>query len=185
MRAGPDLRRLLQQRVSVTALAWAHELGDALLAPPPLGFPGSLMNGEPGIALFLAYLGQRGSDPRYTEGAERLLDEAFALAGELGPFLHDGFTGAAWTLEHLAGRVLAPSEGDPNEDCDAAVAEVLARPVELQDAGDLMFGAAGLAVYLLERGRDPSSVLGGAAGVGLVLLDLAPGWDRIFLTDLA
>src|SRR5262249_56282625 len=84
---------------------------------------------------------------------ERAMD---AVAEEVLPaWLHGGFTGVAWAVEHLwRGANDEDDDGDDaNEEIDAALVEHLARGGT--PAYDLIGGLCGLPVYALERGPPP------------------------------
>jgi hypothetical protein len=112
--------------------------------------PASLSSGGPGIALFFAYLGRARPHQEHQERAHRLLDDAFdAVATRpLSASLFGGFTGVAWTAEHLTGdvdgdaahldgsveEVDAPGEDDPNASVDDALLDLLAQSPWRPDA---------------------------------------------------
>jgi hypothetical protein len=109
-------------------------------------FACSLMTGDVGRALFLAYTGEE----RAREHAAAILvnaAERIEIVSDL-PTFHAGFTGCAWALEHLAKLVDLPP--DANDAIDAAVREFLVtRPAWL--AHEWLIGAAGFTLYAAER----------------------------------
>ncbi len=111
--------------------------------------PASLDRGGPGIALFFAYLDRVRPDQGHDERAHRLLDDAFdrVAAGPIGPSLFAGFSGVAWTTEHILG---GGGESDPNAAVDEALIELLEQSPWPEDH-DLITGLAGLAVHAFER----------------------------------
>jgi len=113
---------------------------------------GSLVGGHAGLAVFFAYLEQAGLASRGSEVAERFLDEAVeAVATQpLPPSLYEGFTGVAWALEHLAGRLFDPDDDDANEAIDEALLEYVSQSPWIHDY-DVVGGLVGIGVYALER----------------------------------
>jgi lantibiotic modifying enzyme len=123
--------------------------------------PASLDRGGPGIALFFAYLDRVRPAQGHDERAHRLLDDAFdrLAAGPIGSSLFAGFSGVAWTAEHILGDGHAAhpqddldgaSESDPNASVDEALIALLERSPWPEDH-DLITGLAGLAVHAFER----------------------------------
>ncbi len=164
-----------------TALAPAPEAApdapgaaDADLANPTLG------GGAAGKALFFAYRAGRGGGPEGagdTDAAALLLErstEALATT-PLAPDLYGGFSGVAWTAEHLYSPRFAPAATSPETETSAAtegdVEDPLEDPLEEIDAAllryldhspwtadyDLIRGLAGFGVYALERLPRPSA----------------------------
>jgi lantibiotic modifying enzyme len=144
---------LLPAPLAQRAVAMAEEIADVLveLAPDPrlLGHPVSLASGLAGRALFFAYLdlalpGGVWGD-RAAEAVERAIDAMAAAPPD--PSLFSGFTGLAWTLDHLRGWFFDESD-DPGEEIAAAVEKVLGKSwSEL----DLLQGLTGVGVFALER----------------------------------
>ncbi len=69
------------------------------------------------------------------------------------PGLYGGFSGVAWVLEHLTGRLLeppAPGEEDPGEEVATALTNYLGRTPWLDDY-DLISGLVGFGVWAVER----------------------------------
>ena len=120
-----------------------------ILAEPEALPPASLASGGPGLALFFAYLARARPGQGHEARASRFLDDAIdALAVEtLDASLYAGFTGVAWTAEHLDG---SDEADDPVQEIDGALLEHLARSPWTGDH-DLVSGLAGAAVYALER----------------------------------
>ncbi len=117
----------------------------------------SLAGGDAGLALFFAYLHEARLDEGFDEIAMELLDRAITAMGEIPilPSLYSGFSGVAWTVEHLRGRLYEDEEG---EDSGVEVAEALVEHLALtpwQGQYDLISGLVGFGVYALERGRRP------------------------------
>jgi lantibiotic modifying enzyme len=102
--------------------------------------------------LFFAYLDRALPGQGYGETAVEMLEEAFEeLAhAEADPGLCGGFTGVAWTVEHLRGWLLDEEDEDPGTEIAIALARLLIRspwPWEY----DLVSGLVGHGVYALER----------------------------------
>lgn len=117
--------------------------------------PQSLADGPAGRALFFHYLDQARPGQGHDERAVSHLEAAIAATGEAftAPGLYGGFSGTAWVLEHLTGRLLEPpasGEDDPGEEVAAALASYLERSPWLDDY-DLISGLVGLGVWAVER----------------------------------
>lgn len=107
--------------------------------------------------MFFSYLHAARPDEGLDEIAMELLDRAITATGEIPvpPSLYGGFSGVAWTVEHLRGRVYEDEEG---EDSGAEVAEALMEHLGLtpwHGQYDLISGLVGFGVYALERGARP------------------------------
>ena len=115
----------------------------------------SLMDGLPGPALFFGYLSMVTGDESYRRRSVGLIEQAIdELAVSFSDItLMSGFTGLAWSVEHLQGRVCEFAGEDPNEGIDEAILRALATvPAAGWPTGhDIMFGVTGLGVYALER----------------------------------
>ncbi|HEX5718359.1 MAG TPA: lanthionine synthetase LanC family protein, partial [Thermoanaerobaculia bacterium] len=127
----------------------------------------SIGGGTAGQAIFHGYCFKALGAERHAARTEQLLDEAIdALAtSPMGATLYAGFTGVAWTVEHL-GRLLGDEEepeageaedADMNEEIDEALLKVLSRSSWVGDY-DLISGLVGFGVYALERFPRPSAV---------------------------
>jgi len=127
----------------------------------------SVGGGMAGQALFHGYLFKADAAERQAARTEQLLDEAIeALAtSPMRANLYAGFTGVAWTVEHL-GRLLGDEEEpeageaedeDMNEEIDEALFTALGRSSWAGDY-DLISGLVGFGVYALERFPRPSAV---------------------------
>jgi hypothetical protein len=157
-------RPLLGGAARRRALEAVRDIGEDLRrrrGPGPLdaACDRSLGEGDAGVAVFLAYLGD--VDARWRRTARARLGRAVrgVAAAGMGPSLQLGFTGVAWALEHLAPRLGV--DAGATDGVDDAVAAHLRRPDALPGAG-LAFGAAGLALWALEPRRGPSAALAGA-----------------------
>ncbi|HYG61742.1 MAG TPA: lanthionine synthetase C family protein, partial [Thermoanaerobaculia bacterium] len=154
---------LLPEDLACKAMDLAEEIAVASEELPPVlrryrpGDRVALTSGWAGRALFLAYLEQARPGRGWGDRAVELLDQAIEELSEVpaDPGLYAGFTGVAWVLEHLQGRLIDGSE-DPGEEIASAVEGALrasARP----GGFDLISGVAGLGVYVLERGARPGA----------------------------
>lgn len=120
----------------------------------------SVANGDAGLALFFAYLhrhrpGQGHDDRALAHLASAI--EQIAASDRLAD-LYSGFTGVAWTVQHLAGRLIAD---DPDDDPVAEIDEVLVEHLgqsPWQREYDLTSGLAGYATYALSRLPRPAAV---------------------------
>jgi lantibiotic biosynthesis protein len=118
---------------------------------------GTLMRGEPAVALFFAYLARLTGEPRFGDLAGEALDRGIdaAMARGTNPYLFSGLAGVAWTIEHLTPA--APGEEDANDDMDAAILEHLASPPAELPLG-LSAGLVGLGLYAIERMPRPGAI---------------------------
>src|SRR5690242_16559390 len=84
----------------------------------------SLAGGDAGEAYFFTYLDLVRPGQGYDDLAMTLLERAIEATGSLQapPGLYSGFSGVAWTLEHLRGRLFEDDGGeDPGEEVIAAL----------------------------------------------------------------
>jgi len=191
--AGADQRPDVPQDPEATTAA----IGEPLAAPEALAAADAslsnptLAGGLAGAALFFAYRAGRGGGPGAagdSDAAALLLErctEALATT-PLAPDLYGGFSGVAWTAEHLYGpRFAAASEAGwaaaapastppgtetpqtpevPEDDAEDPLAEIDAALLRYLDRSpwtadyDLIRGLAGFGVYALERLPRPSAV---------------------------
>jgi hypothetical protein len=115
----------------------------------------ALADGPAGQALFFHYLDQARPGQGHDERALQHLETAIAATAETmtAPGLYGGFSGVAWVLEHLTGRLLeppAPGEDDPGEEVATALTTYLGHTPWLDDY-DLISGLVGLGVWAVER----------------------------------
>jgi hypothetical protein len=115
----------------------------------------SLADGPAGLALFFHYLDRLRPGQGHDEQALQHLETAIAATAETmtAPGLYGGFSGVAWVLEHLTGRLLeapAPGEDDPGEEVATALTAYLGHTPWLDDY-DLISGLVGLGVWAVER----------------------------------
>jgi lantibiotic modifying enzyme len=113
----------------------------------------SLAGGDSGLALFFSYLDRARPGQGYDDIAMELLERSIEATGERHalPGLYGGFSGVAWTLEHLRGRLF---EDDEEEDAGEEVAAALVDHVGLTPwlgQYDLISGLVGFGVWALER----------------------------------
>jgi hypothetical protein len=144
------------------AAALAPQAPLAALAPVDESSPASqthrseaLADGPPGQALFFHYLDQARPGQGHDERALAHLETAIAATAETmtAPGLYGGFSGVAWALEHLTGRLLeppAPGEEDPGEEVATALTAYLGHTPWLDDY-DLISGLVGFGVWAVER----------------------------------
>ncbi|MFY9822628.1 MAG: lanthionine synthetase C family protein [Thermoanaerobaculia bacterium] len=124
------------------------------IAASSLGVSPSLAGGESGLALFFSYLDQARPGEGYDDLAMELLERSIQATAEnpLMPSLYSGFSGVAWVLEHLAGRLY--EEDDGSEDAGEEVTAAMVEHVGLtpwQGHYDLISGLVGFGVFALER----------------------------------
>lgn len=125
---------------------------DAAGTPPQADSVG-VAAGKAGQALFYAYLELgRGGEGFGERGAELLAQALDQLGADaVSPDLYQGFTGTAWTVDHLQGRILDSSaDEDLNADIDDALLYIL-RQSPWNRPYDLTRGLVGYAVYALGR----------------------------------
>jgi lantibiotic biosynthesis protein len=118
----------------------------------------SLAGGKAGIALFQAHLAQILSKEDNEQMAIELLGQAIDSVATvpISPSLYSGFTGVAWTIEHLQGLLFDADDEDPNESIDDELKDYLNRSPWNGDY-DLINGLVGFGVYALERLPRPSA----------------------------
>jgi hypothetical protein len=173
-------RPLLTGDLAARALQAVDEIAAALDSSDPSGSPAavaaeargaSLAGGTAGQALLHAYLHLHSGDDRQADRAADLLETAAeALSSTvMAPGLYSGFTGVAWTVEHLQGRLFeADPDDDPNLEIDEALLAFLDSSSE-PDEYDLIVGFTGIGVYGRERLPRPT----GAAVLEKVIARLA------------
>ncbi len=113
----------------------------------------SLAGGDAGETYFFAYLDQVRPGQGYDDLAMTLLERSIEATGSLQspPGLYSGFSGVAWTLEHLRGRLFEDDGGeDPGEEVMAALIDHVSLS-PWRGHYDLISGLVGFAVYALER----------------------------------
>jgi len=111
----------------------------------------SLSNGVAGLALFYSYLAEARHDESAADTAMDYLDQSLdALASlAMSPGLYSGFSGVAWTVEHLRGWLFESEE----DEGDSPVLEALLTLLDREDWPgdyDLIGGLVGFGVYALE-----------------------------------
>lgn len=132
--------------------AWSAVLDVATDLRPGINQEIDLASGGTGLALLFAYLAEARGDGDDSAAALAHLEHAVeALATRhLHPGLFSGFTGIAWTVKHLTGRLL---EDDPSrspvEPIDEALEGLLDVP-RWHGEYDLISGLVGFAAYALE-----------------------------------
>lgn len=117
----------------------------------------NLPQGYPGMAVLLTYAAEITGDDGARDTALDYLAYSIEAMPRLtpAPGLHTGFTGVAWAIEHLRGRLL-----DPDDDCgldtiDSTLRRSLERDLAIPGVSrpdyDLIAGLVGLGVYALDR----------------------------------
>jgi lantibiotic modifying enzyme len=163
--AATDWRPLLDGELAVRAEEAIRAIAAALADYDDL--PASVAVAH---ALFYGYLARiaDADAAHYAGRADQLLERAFdsVATTRMGPMLYGGFTGVAWTAEHLS-RVPGAAEREPgagdedmgDEDMNEEVDESLLRAIAAPWTGDydLIGGLAGFGVYALERVDRPSA----------------------------
>jgi lantibiotic biosynthesis protein len=141
-----------RQRAEAVIEALAHAFRDVEPASEDGADWFTLARGELAIPIFYAYLVAAGGDPAYVQVASDRLEAALerATAAIASPYLLSGLAGVAWSVEHALAVLpdRAGWDGDPFEDFDDSLDEILARhelPFELYR------GIAGVGIYALER----------------------------------
>jgi lantibiotic modifying enzyme len=112
----------------------------------------SLAGGDTGQAFFFTYLAQSRPDQGHDDAAMELLERATEATGEMQapPGFYSGFSGVAWALEHLRGRLFEDDGEDPGEEVAAALVEHLGLNPWMGHY-DVISGLSGFGVYALER----------------------------------
>lgn len=114
---------------------------------------GSLANGSAGVSLFFSYRSFVTGADADVEAAVGYLNHAIdeVESTVMSESLIDGFTGIAWTVEHLKKRLLEDDIGD--DDANAAIDDALNIILEVtpwRGNYDLTAGLVGLGVYSIE-----------------------------------
>lgn len=154
----PLLEGSLADRANETLEVIARELreepGNRSSRKGVAGRSFSLAGGLSGISLFYTYLDQHLPEKGYGEVAAELLESAIdGIGASLAfPGLYSGFSGVAWTLEHLRGVLFEDGEDDedPGEEVAGVLKDHLATSPWRLDY-DLISGLAGYGVYAVER----------------------------------
>ena len=142
------------ERVREVIQAIAQALRQLPAAPVPneAAVDGGLAGGRAGLAVLYACLAESGLVADAEESAMEFLNSAAeaVAAAPTPPSLYGGFTGTAWAMAHLEGRLFDGDDGDPNEAIDEALLELLGRSPWRGDY-DIVSGLVGFGVYALER----------------------------------
>ncbi|HSS52315.1 MAG TPA: lanthionine synthetase C family protein [Thermoanaerobaculia bacterium] len=147
-------RPILAPETAERALQVVGEIAADLksrIASSSLGVSPGLAGGESGFALFFAYLDQARPGEGFDDLAVELLERSIQATAEnpLMPSLYSGFSGVAWTLEHLAGKLYEEGE-DAGEEVAAAMVEHVGL-TPWRGHYDLISGLVGFGVFALER----------------------------------
>lgn len=148
--AADSARATLSDIAGELARYTLHSPTDSTLPRDRGGF--SFAGGRAGMALLFAYLDEIEPDAGHGDRAMALLEESIEAIGEVPATagLYSGFSGVAWTLEHLSGRLFDSEGEDPGEEVAAALKDHVAQTPWERDY-DLISGLAGFGVYALER----------------------------------
>lgn len=148
----PATRAAIQEAIDDIALA-LHKPpppadGDKLLVT-------SLYGGEPGYALFYAYLDRVAPKASLRRIGRRHLDRAISRVADASrrPFFSYGFSGTGWAVEHLARWFVDMPDGALDEIDDGLIEIVRAPTVSF----DIQHGLVGFGIYALERLPAPSA----------------------------
>ncbi|MEV4411000.1 type 2 lanthipeptide synthetase LanM [Catellatospora sp. NPDC049609] len=138
-----------------------------------------LYDGTAGIALFLAQLGARTGEDRFTEAAERTagrLAARIARGAVAGTSIgaYSGWSGLSYCFGHLAALGHRPARN--TADLVAARLDTL---IGTGAARDVVDGAAGCVLALLSAGHDPDRVLALARRAGDLLLQPPAAGPRL------
>jgi lantibiotic modifying enzyme len=141
--------------------AWVPQKDDAA-EPYRIARGASLGHGASGISLFMAYLAQvPGSDTVLPHEADGFISYACdALEAVPMPWgLYRGFSGIAWTIQHLQGLLYCGNSHDPGTDPNQEIDRILLDQWTKPGKFDLWEGCIGPGVYALERHFHPESKL--------------------------
>jgi hypothetical protein len=138
----------------------------------------ALADGPAGLALFFHYLDQARPGQGHDERAVTHLETAIGATSEAlaGASLYGGFSGVAWAMEHLTGRLLEEPEAgeeDPGQEVASALGGYL-QHTPWQDEYDLIGGLVGFGVWAVERAPRP----GGAEAVASIVRRLGEIAER-------
>ena len=158
---GSSWRRILDGAHREHAFEAAHAIAESLRGSSLDRVQyASLGSGHAGLAILYAYLDLAQPEEDYDEAAVQFLQRAInALsASDMWPSLYGGFTGIAWAVEHLKGRLIDPEDEGTNEEIDEALKEYVGHS-PWNDDYDLINGLVGFGVYALERKPASASVI--------------------------
>jgi lantibiotic modifying enzyme len=112
----------------------------------------TLGRGAPGVALMFAYHARTTESDEDLRAATRLLEHATDAVGRmaLSPSLFSGFTGVAWTFEHVRGVEETHDDDGTLVPVDEALCAYIQRSPS-PSGFDLIDGLVGIGVYALER----------------------------------
>jgi lantibiotic biosynthesis protein len=143
-------KRVLNGRLREHALEATYAIAENL--PERRLKDASLCQGKAGLAIFYTYLAETRSGYSDEKRALQFLHQAAdAVARQrMSPGFFGGFTGVAWVMEHLEGRLLESDGEDPNQAIDEALKVHLTLSPWRGDY-DLITGLVGIGVYTLAR----------------------------------
>lgn len=145
-------RPLVVPEEAAELLSLATSIGDALAGLATDEWEASLAGGHAGVALLYGWLAAATGRPEDATRARHHRDQAIAKLAEapMDGTLWDGFVGVAFAVE-MVGRLVEPGRDDRNEDIDAVLEEMLARPALWPLPHDLVLGVTGPALYAVGR----------------------------------
>jgi hypothetical protein len=118
-----------------------------------------LAGGRAGLAVLYGYLAAARPGDVDRKAAVRLLHQAVdeVSSVRMPPSLYGGFSGVAWVMAHLEGRLADSGAGDANADVDDVLIDFLGQSPWRRDY-DLVSGLVGFGVYAIERLPRPTAV---------------------------
>lgn len=141
---------LLTGELAELACQWLCRFAEAWENPEPES-RGVGPGGLAGLALFYGYLARMTGQESFSDVADRHLDEAIERSDvSLRAGFFTGFTGIAWTCQHLSGLI----HGEIPPGLVSEVDEVLLEAVGSPDGAwhhDLLLGLAGVGCYAVDH----------------------------------
>ncbi len=144
----------------------------------------SLMGGSSGAALLFAYLATTTGDSTYREAARQQLRDALRTLRGSGVSLAVGAAGVGWAAQHV-GDLLDLRPIDPEGHIEAAILRAMDKSGDRLPF-ELLYGAAGIAVFALERMPRPGArelLDASVAHLGSSASPLGPGVGWLDPTD--
>lgn len=152
MKTAETWRPLLEGDLAQCALQSIDSIAVALAGPEGEAGHPSYANGDAGVALFFGYLAVERGEQRLADLADQRLSRAIdAVAqGTLGAGFFNGFSGIAWTSQHLEELLTGAVRPDRNEEIDHVLKSAL-RLAPWRFQYDLVYGLAGLGCYAVDH----------------------------------
>lgn len=156
-------RPLLEGEAAERAWKVIFEIADALVEHGgEKAWNPALTEGMGGIAVFFSYLALAREDEEIADHAVQFYEKMVEATPGFPflPGLYSGIAGVGWTVEHLAGRLFTPEEGEDEDDSNQALDETLLESLGKPWTGDydLVLGLVGRGLYALERLPRPSAL---------------------------